>query len=155
MSTERDELADLRKKAYQATVIANDLRARAAREDERAAEYREQLGQGAGSECEELAATLNDALNPFYEPFDWHEATSIASTILAGGYRKPQTVTTPSELMSLPVGSVVLSETYGTPTRPVALQKHHGALWIPIGRASDTHSSHILPATVLHMGGVK
>lgn len=86
--TERDEQWALQKKAYQSTEIANELRARAAREDERAAEYRKQLGQDAGSEVEELAATLNDSLTPFYEPFDWHEATSIAATILAGGYRK-------------------------------------------------------------------
>lgn len=49
-------------------------------------------------ECFELAATLNEAVEVFYEPFDGHESTRIAARILAAGYRKPRTITTVEEL---------------------------------------------------------
>ena len=49
-------------------------------------------------ECYELAATLNDAVEVFYEPFDGYESTRIAAKILAAGYRKPRTITTAEEL---------------------------------------------------------
>jgi hypothetical protein len=88
VSAEQEEQWALQKKAHQSAVIASDLRARAAREDERAAEYRKQLGLDAGTEVEALAATLNDAADPFYYPFDWHEATGIAASLIASGYRK-------------------------------------------------------------------
>lgn len=78
----------IRAKAIQAEAIADDLRRRAVDWDKRAAKYREELGQSLGGPAEELATALNDAVSPFYEPFDWHEATSIARALIAAGYTK-------------------------------------------------------------------
>lgn len=61
-------------------------------------------------ECYELAATLNEAVEVFYEPFDGHESTRIAAKILAAGYRKPRTITAVEELYALPTGTVIRAD---------------------------------------------
>jgi hypothetical protein len=47
------------------------------------------MTQPSTTQRDELAETLNEAVEVFYEPFDWHESTRIAAKILAAGYRKP------------------------------------------------------------------
>lgn len=69
---------------------------------------------------------------------------------------KAATITTVEGLDALPVGSVILSDTYQysltTPNYPVSFQKLYGGLWYRGGRSSNTHESYILPARVIHWG---
>ena len=75
-----------------------------------------------------------------------------ADAILAAGYSKPRTITTAEELDALPIGSVILSETYrhyadGT---LISFQRNQDGHWYRGARARDTHPDNFLPATVLY-----
>ncbi|AYN55822.1 hypothetical protein PP635_gp43 [Arthrobacter phage Auxilium] len=70
------------------------------------------------------------------------------------GYRKPCAITTFKELDALPVGSVVLSDSYRYMVHggrwPIAFQKWDDGLWHRGARSGDTHPDNFLPVTVLH-----
>jgi len=102
-------------------------------------------------EIEELAASLNDALENFYEPFDWHEATRIATRLLAAGYRKPRTITTVEELDALP-GESVIRDASGIPYElDYTLGNPADKWWVATGMIERLENRHIeLPATVLY-----
>ncbi|QWY79672.1 hypothetical protein PP637_gp42 [Arthrobacter phage Persistence] len=80
-------------------------------------------------------------------------ATEKASAaILAAGYGKPRTISTPEELDALPAWSVVLSEPYthhGSDHR-IAFQRWDDGLWHRGARSGSTHPDNFLPVTVLH-----
>lgn len=102
------------------------------------------------SELEDLAGVINRA--------DWAaKAYTLATAVLAAGYRKPRTITTEDELDALPVGSVVLSDPYRYMVHggadcgwPIAFQKWDDGLWHRGARSGSTHPDNFLPATVLH-----
>lgn len=147
--TTQAELWELQKKAYQSTEIANELRARAAREDERAAEYRKQLGQDAGTEVEELAEALNDSAAPYYYPFDWSEATGIAASLLASGYRKSctinpkRTIRTHQERAALKPGTICM-DLAGN-----AWKRGTGS-WVGTGEGGALYDEENLTMIILH-----
>jgi len=65
---------------------------------------------------------------------------------------EPRTVFTVDELDLLPIGSVVLSETYThyLDDWPVAFQRWSDGEWHRGARSSDTHPDNFLPAKVIH-----
>jgi len=90
----------------------------------------------APTERDELTLTLVSL------PWRSHPADVVAGKILAAGYRKPRRITTRDELDSLPVDSVVLSNT-------IAYQYYGDESWAAAGRFYfNTQIS--LPAYVLH-----
>jgi hypothetical protein len=114
----------------------------------------------ATTQRDELAAMrgeLQDLVGDAAERDDDDWFMDAANAILAAGYRKPRTVTTVAELDALPVGSVVLSDTYrymvhggGDVGWPITFQRWDSGLWYRGGRSSDTHPDNFLPATVLY-----
>jgi ribonucleotide monophosphatase NagD (HAD superfamily) len=76
----------------------------------------------------------------------------IAQTIANLGYRKPRTITTAEELDALPIGSVVLSDTYRhfVDEWRVAFQRWSDGEWHRGARAICTHPDNFLPATLMH-----
>ena len=97
------------------------------------------------TERDDLAETLNDAVEVFYEPFDWHEATRIAARILAAGYRKPRTITTAEELDASPIGLIVRDGD----REPWERTDNGWNCWV-YGGQSFASRDLVLPATVLY-----
>ncbi|MCQ1951600.1 hypothetical protein NNX28_16910 [Arthrobacter sp. zg-Y859] len=100
-------------------------------------------------ECYELAGTLNDAVEVFYEPFDGHESTRIAAKILAAGYRKPRTITTAEELDGeMLLKSASYSDPYYLPSSGAPLKNVVTGVRFSLDELND--HGQFLPATVLY-----
>lgn len=84
---------------------------------------------------------------------EWDRARLVAHHLHAAGYRKPQQVTTTSELEALPVGSV-LKDRVGDIYERVENPDSDRPVWrVPGIRGYLVTASVLLPATVLHVGG--
>lgn len=79
-----------------------------------------------------------------------HQARIRAEEALEAS--KPRAITTTEELDALPVGTVVLSDTYRhyIDKWQVAFQRWSDGEWHRGARAVETHPDNFLPATVLH-----
>jgi len=78
-----------------------------------------------------------------------------ADSILAAGYRKPRTITTPEELDELTAGSVIRDSQGGlwefrrkVSNKPAWWSAHLAGFWF----SSNISDSGLLPATALHEG---
>ena len=92
---------------------------------------------------------LADELQQFaltHDREDGRTWADYADALLAAGYRKPRTITTPEELDALPVGSIILD------VENDAWQKMTSGSWSCADQVNGSPSGY-LAATVLHVGG--
>jgi hypothetical protein len=105
------------------------------------------------TEGDELAEVINRALGDVTGIFDTSddENRELATAILAAGYRKPATVTTPDELDALPEFTVLRSA-----RGSVWVLQRDELSWIapPTGGLGEADGFE-LPATVLHVSDRK
>jgi hypothetical protein len=93
-----------------------------------------------------VADRVKDGLDQRNVPVVRPKVEALADELLAAGYTKTRTITTPAELDALPEGSVIISHIVSG----VAYQRS-GGQWTRPGRyAPLTPAYFILPATVIH-----
>jgi hypothetical protein len=108
------------------------------------------LGYTGGCVCHE-GYTVRNLTDPDCR---YHDVPpEVAREILeaAAPHLKPRAITTAEELDALPIGAVVLSETYtGQSGQQISFQRWDDGDWHRGARSSDTHPDNFLPATVIY-----